>query len=372
MHTRDISFPPAPAALCRLRAGSGARAQLLDDLSENPPGAPLVVISDSNVAPLHAEPLVRDLTERGLSVHLLTFPAGEAHKARSTKERLEDGLYALDADRHVALVAIGGGVTGDLAGFVASTWHRGVPVVQVPTSLLAMVDAALGGKTAVNLPGGKNLVGTFHQPWGLYADPDLLATLPDETYVQGFAEIVKSAAIADAELFDWLVGAADALTRRDPAALERAVRACLEIKAEVVLDDEREAGRRASLNFGHTVAHALEAVADYGLSHGEAVAIGMCVEARLAVAAGGLPAEDARRIEGLVGAFGLPTRVPPALDREAVVESTRRDKKVKDRAVRYALPVAIGSMPEGPEVTIAIENGALRAALDAPDATKLS
>ena len=238
--------------------GDGALPALADHLAAERPGALAVVVSDSQVAPLHGVPLAEAIRARGGRAEVLTFPAGEAHKTRETKASLEDGLLRLQAGRDTAIVAVGGGVTGDLAGFLAATWHRGVPVYQVPTSLLAMVDAAIGGKTGVDLPGGKNLVGAFHQPAALAVDPRVLETLPDAELRAGCAEVVKLAAVADAALFARLEREAEALLARDRALLEAVVSRCIAVKARIVARDEREAGVRASLNFGHTVGHALE------------------------------------------------------------------------------------------------------------------
>jgi len=261
------------------------------------------------------------------------------------------------------VIAVGGGVTGDLAGFVAATWQRGVPVIQVPTSLLAMVDSALGGKTAVNLPGGKNLVGSFHRPVALYADVGLLATLPDAHYVGGFAEAVKSAVVGDAKLFGWLESGHDALLDRHPASLVRLVVACLSVKGRIVARDEREQGRRAVLNFGHTVAHALEAASGYRTPHGRAVALGMVVEGRIASRVTGFPAAHARRVEALLRRFGLPSVPPRRLDVDALVRAAARDKKNRAGELRLALPRSLGRMLPAP-FTVAVDPALLRSALE--------
>ncbi len=260
---------------------------------------------------------------------------------------------------------MGGGVTGDLAGFLAATWQRGIPVVQVPTSLLAMVDAAVGGKTAVNLPGGKNLVGAFHQPWGVYADVGVLKTLPESFYREGFAEVVKSAAIADSRLLRLLLDSLEPLLARSPEALEAVIGRSVEIKCRVVRRDEREAGRRAALNFGHTVGHALETVTGYGLPHGSAVSIGMCVEARLAARHTGFPERHRRRLEKALEAFGLPTRVPDGIDAGAVVAAARHDKKALAGRARYALPLRLGRMPAAGDLAIEVDESQLQEALAA-------
>jgi len=293
----------------------------------------------------------------------LTFPAGEASKTRTQKAIMEDRLFSSGAGRDAVILAIGGGVTGDLAGFLAATWQRGVPVVQVPTTLLSMADAALGGKTAVNIEGGKNMIGSFHQPWGVYADTSVLSTLDDAFYVEGIAEIVKSAVIADAALFSWLEGAVDRILTRDAAALEHALLACLTIKGRVVRRDELETGRRAVLNFGHTIAHALESVSGYTLRHGPAVSIGMCLEGRLAVNETGFSPKHVTRLEALLQRFGLPTRIPSGLPVDDVVTATNRDKKNRGGSVHYALPRKIGSMLPGSSVTVAINEARLRAVI---------
>lgn len=363
MQAFDLTFPPPRRGPTRIRVGAGVIDALVGDLAAGLPARPLLLISDDNVAPLHAEPLLRRLRRRGLSAALLTFPHGEAHKSRRTKEMLENRLLELGAGRQAAVVAVGGGVTGDLAGFVAATWHRGIPVVQVPTSLLAMADAALGGKTAVNVPGGKNLVGCFHQPWGVYADVSVLSTLDEDRYLEGFAEVIKSAIVGDADFFRWLERSRRKLLARHPAALTRAVSACVGIKARVVRRDERESGRRAVLNFGHTVAHALEAATRFRMRHGRAVAVGLCLESRLAEAHTGFPRAHGARVRALIDAFGLPTGPPARVRPETVARMTHRDKKSRSGAVHYALPRRIGRMLPAPRFTVAVEEATLRALL---------
>jgi len=334
----------------------GVLDQLVEDLATSPPGNRLFLVSDDRVAPLCGEPLRARLSGRGLDVELLTFPEGEASKSRSEKARLEDRLLSFGAGRDSALLAVGGGVTGDLAGFVAATWHRGVPVVQVPTSLLSMADAALGGKTAINVGAGKNFVGAFHQPLGVYADVSVLSTLAEDRFVEGFAEVVKAAVVGDAKLFRWLEDNVEPLLARDPDALEYAIGRCMQIKGRVVARDEREAGRRAILNFGHTVAHALEVRSGYSMHHGDAVAVGMCVEARIARRLTGLSATHAARLERLIERFGLPMRPSFDVTPEDLLEATRHDKKARQGQVRYALPREAGRMLPGDEVTLAVDD----------------
>jgi len=334
---------------------SGALAQAATHLARTFPDRLQVVVSDARVARLHARPFLRRLAAEGVRALLLTFPAGERSKTRDTKASLEDRLLKRGAGRDTVVVALGGGVTGDLAGFLAATWHRGVPFVAIPTSLLAMVDASLGGKTAVDLPGGKNLVGAFHQPVSLWADVRVLRTLPARNYREGLAEVAKTAAALDAAFFRGLEADVSRLVRRDERSLGTVVTRCLVLKGRVVVSDERDAGRRAVLNFGHTVAHALEAATDYRVAHGEAVAIGVVAEARLAERLTGFPRAHADRIEALVAAFGLPVRPPAGVDPKRLVSAMGRDKKTRARIVRCALPERIGRMPAGDDPTVPVD-----------------
>ena len=343
--------------------GSGLFTRLAADLAAEPAADRYVIITDRKVGGLYGERLQRSLARAGLRVDRLAFPAGERSKTRETKQRIEDRLAALGAGRDCAILALGGGVTGDLAGFVAASWHRGVPLIQVPTTLLAMVDASIGGKTAVNLPRGKNLVGAMHQPLAVYADVSTLKTLPDAVYRDGIAELVKAGVIADAGLFRWIESHVRELLARRRETVVEAVARAVHIKGRVVCSDERELGRRAILNFGHTIGHALESVSGYSLSHGKAVAIGMTVEARLAVDHGGLSAAAALRIAALLESFGLPVKVPAGLAPMRVLNATFFDKKSRSGRVRYALPVALGRMARGPAVTRTIEDGVVLAVL---------
>lgn len=297
-------------------------------------------------------------------------PSGERHKTRETWARLTDALLAAGHGRDSAVCAIGGGVTGDLAGFVAATYLRGVPLVQVPTTLLAMVDAAVGGKTGVDVPAGKNLVGAFHPASLVVADPEVLRTLPPEERRAGFAEMLKHGAVADAAHFHALVDAAPRLSAADAPeatfadALADAIAASVRIKSAIVAADPTEQGRRAILNFGHTVAHAIEHATRYAVRHGEAVAIGMVLEARVGEALGVTAPGTAGELARAVRAAGLPTAVPPPLGADALLAGMRHDKKGRVGAVRCALPAGIGRMArDGDAWTIAVPDTAWREAL---------
>jgi 3-dehydroquinate synthase len=275
---------------------------------------------------------------------VFTFPAGEASKTRATWADLTDRILAAGLGRDSGIVALGGGVTGDLAGFVAATYMRGIPVLQVPTSLLAMVDASIGGKTGVDVPAGKNLVGAFHQPAAVLIDPAALSTLPAREWRQGLAEVVKHALIADRSHFEQLERDREELAARTVATVEPLIRRSVTIKAEVVGADETESGRRAVLNAGHTMAHALEQASGFALRHGEAVAIGLVTEAALGEAIGITSPGTRDRLAALLGGLGLPVDVPAVADRNLMLGAMAADKKNRDGAIRFALPSAIGSM----------------------------
>jgi 3-dehydroquinate synthase len=277
----------------------------------------------------------------------LTFPAGEASKTRETWNRLTDEMLALGFDRQTAIAALGGGVVGDLAGFVAATFLRGIPYAQVPTTLLSMLDASVGGKVGVDTPLGKNLVGAFHPPAIVVADPHTLLSLPDRTYRAGLAEAVKHGLIADAGYFAWIESHTGQLLERDLKTLTLLIARSVEIKAQVVAEDEREAGRRAILNAGHTIAHGLEQESHYRLPHGEAVALGLIGECRIAERMGLAPGGLGDRVRTVLLALGLPTRmtVPPEMSR--VLEAMLHDKKNQEGQVRLALPSGLGAMHRG-------------------------
>lgn len=329
-----------------VRVGSGLLDQLGPFLEICELNAPIGLVSDAHVAPLYAGRASASVAEQGLEVHPLVIAAGETHKTITTVTRLWDGLLQAGLERGSTVVALGGGVVGDLAGFAAATYLRGVPWVVVPTSLLAMVDASLGGKTGVNLPQGKNLAGAFHPPRLVLADPATLETLPEAELRSGLAEVVKHGIIADPALFEmcsrgWKVVRAH---------LDEIVRRSIAVKVAVIQEDPYEQGRRAALNLGHTIGHALEAGSDYRLRHGEAVAIGLVAEARLAESLGlaekGLAAAVSETLEGL----GLPTIRPPDLDRAAILQGIRVDKKRAAGRIRCALPVRIGEVRVGVSV----------------------
>jgi 3-dehydroquinate synthase len=335
---------PGRAATSRVRIrrggldGLGAFARAVTGATR------VVVVSDARVARLYAPRALRSLRRAGCAADLVRVPAGERAKSPRRLAALWERFARLGLGRRDAVVALGGGVTGDLAGFAAATYLRGLPWVGVPTSLLAQVDSSVGGKTAVDLAAGKNLAGAFHQPAGVLVDADLLRTLPVRHLRSGLAEVVKLAMAADGSLFGWLERNAFSLAVGDPAALAGAVSRSIRAKARIAMADEREreGGARTALNLGHTTAHALEAVTGYGrLLHGEAVALGLRVAAAISVQEEGLPLEDRVRLETLLDLFGLPWALP-RVPAGRLLEAMRTDKKRAAGRVRWVLTPRVG------------------------------
>jgi 3-dehydroquinate synthase len=301
------------------------------ELSDYMQGSDCLVVTNDVVGPLYADKLRPALGDT--ETRIATLPDGEAHKTLATMTMILDELVDARAGRDSTIVALGGGVVGDIAGFAAAAYMRGIEFIQVPTTLLSQVDSSVGGKTGVNHPAGKNLIGAFHQPRCVLIDTDTLATLPDRELSAGLAEVIKYGAIVDEGFLGWLEQNIDALRARDAEALAFAIARSCEIKAEVVAGDEREAGRRAILNFGHTFGHAIERCQGYGdWLHGEAVAAGMIMAARLS----GLPADDVARLRDLLARAGLPVD-PPAIDKAQMLSAMGHDKKVSGKRLRFIL-----------------------------------
>ena len=300
-----------------------------------PRGSSAVIVSNDTVAPLYAERLRAAIAAVYPQVTLVVLPDGEAHKTWPTLQTIFDAMLAAHCDRSTTVFALGGGVVGDLAGFAAACYMRGVGYVQVPTTLLAQVDSSVGGKTGVNHPSGKNMIGAFHQPLAVVADVDVLASLPKRELVAGLAEVIKYGAIADDAFLDWIDASLPALLAGDKPALVQAVTRSCRIKAQIVASDERESGLRAILNFGHTFAHAIETGTGHGTwLHGEAVGCGMAMAADLSARLGSIAPAHAARIARIVAAAGLPLRAP-TLGVARYVELMRMDKKAEAGEIRF-------------------------------------
>ena len=345
----ELSANPYPVVI-----GAGALGQLGEQILAQgiKAGTKVLVVTNPVVQEHYGTVALNSLRDAGFDADTLVLEAGEDQKTPASVSLIHDAAFARKLERGSLIVALGGGVVGDMAGFAAATWLRGIAVVQVPTTLLAMVDAAIGGKTGVNHPGGKNLIGAFHQPRLVLIDPTTLATLPEREFRAGMAEVIKYGVISDAPLFAELEQAAAAdgsgglacQAAVGPALLQRLLERSAAAKARVVAADEREGGLRAILNYGHTLGHVVEALCGYGTYlHGEAVGIGMLAAGEIACAMGLWSPEEQRRQRALVQAAGLPLAMP-ALDPEAVLTCLQGDKKVIDGKVRFVLPTGIGSV----------------------------
>lgn len=322
-------------------------------------GDQVLVVSNEIVAGLYLEKLRVGLA--GLHHDTVILPDGEASKTLEGASRIFDALAAMRATRDVTIIALGGGVIGDLAGFAAACWMRGVAVLQIPTTLLAMVDSSVGGKTAVNMAAGKNLIGAFHQPSLVLADTATLASLPPREYRSGLAEVVKYGAMQDADFLEWLDQNSTALLQREPDAVAQAVAASCRYKAAIVARDEEEQGERALLNFGHTFAHALETESGYGqLLHGEAVAIGMVLATRLSALMGMADLHDAQRLAQLLDRLALPTRLPVGISTAALLGHMQLDKKNRAGQLRLVLWHGAGRA----FIAESVDTGDIRAVLD--------
>jgi len=324
-----------------IHIGSGLLDQA-DLYKKHIKGTFTAVVTNETVAPLYADRVVKTLEGIGQKVKLIVLPDGEAFKTWEVLQKIFDGLLENSADRKTTLLALGGGVIGDMTGFAAACYMRGVKFIQVPTTLLSQVDSSVGGKTGINHPLGKNMVGAFHQPQAVIADLDTLKTLPAEELAAGLAEVIKHGAIADSEFLSWIEKNQVALNNCDPAAMEYAVRRSCEIKSQVVAQDEKEGGIRAILNFGHTFGHAIEAGMGYGAwLHGQAVGCGMIMAADLSVRVGLLSEVEASRLKKIIEALHLPTQ-PPKLGVERFMELMSVDKKAEGGEVRYILLNGLG------------------------------
>ncbi len=365
--TVSLATDPYPILI-----GEGLLGRLGSFLTERgfQSGTRVLVVTNPEVRGFHGAEALTGLESSGFVVRTLVLEAGEERKTPATVAAIHDAAFDHRLERGSLIVALGGGVVGDMAGFAAATWLRGIAVVQVPTTLLAMVDAAIGGKTGVNHPGGKNLIGAFHQPKLVLIDPRVLATLPEREFRAGMAEVIKYAVIGDEQLFDDLEQAAvrdpqGALASRDaigPELLQRLLERSAAAKARVVAADEREGGLRAILNYGHTLGHAVENLSGYGTwLHGEAVALGMVAAGDIAVAMGLWSQADQDRQRRLVAAAGLPMGWP-ALDPDAVLSSLQVDKKVRQGKVRFVLPTGVGSVTIRDDVDPATIRAALAVA----------
>jgi 3-dehydroquinate synthase len=301
-----------------------------------------IIITDSHVSALYGEALLDKLRKMGLKADLIEFPAGEGSKNINTTLVIVEKLLKLGADRKSALLALGGGVVGDMTGFIASMYMRSLPYVQIPTSLVAQVDSSIGGKTAIDLPEGKNLLGTFYQPKGVFIDVKFLDTLPEKEFNNGLAEVIKCGIIDDAKLFQYLEDHIQDVKQQDHEILEKIIEDSCRVKKGIVEIDEKEQGLRRILNFGHTIGHAIEAESHYTMSHGNAVFLGMLAAVRISGRLYDLPDEDQKRILRLIDAVGLPCRIPQAITTDGILSRLKADKKKEGDTIHFVLLKKIG------------------------------
>lgn len=342
MRSIKVNLDKKYSSSYEIRIGSGILDRIALLIDKNRKAGRYIIITDDNVARLHGGNFLTLFKNIGLNANLIDFPAGEVSKNIGTILNVSDKLIKLGADRTTCLIALGGGVVGDMVGFIASVYMRGVTYVQIPTSLVAQVDSAIGGKTAIDLPSGKNLLGTFYQPAEVFADLNFLNTLPAKEFENGLAEIIKYGIIDDEKMFQLLEENMDAVKQKDPAMMLKIVENCCRIKKAIVEIDEREQGLRRILNYGHTLGHALEAVSDYELSHGEGVALGMIAAARISAKKNYLDAGQAKRIEELIGLANLPVKIPKSLPAEEIIKRLQMDKKKKGDTIHFVLLKKIG------------------------------
>ena len=326
--------------------GRGLLGGVAADLAEAGIAHSHALITDSNVAELYGGTLLQDIEKTLPEVRMIAFAAGEQSKTREIKAFIEDRMLESGFGRDSSVIALGGGVVGDIAGFVAATYMRGVPCIQVPTSLVACVDSSVGGKTAVDTHHGKNLIGAFYQPWRVYVDTDTLKTLGPRQLAEGLAEIIKYGVIESEDLFCYLEENIEKIYEFDDAALLDVIEASCRIKAEVVEKDEKEQNLRKILNFGHTVGHAIEQLSDYTISHGEAISAGMVIEGKIALGETGWSGQEQKRLTTLLKRAGLPTEPPGEISVRKIIDVMKIDKKARKGRIEMSLPERIGNMKE--------------------------
>lgn len=346
----DVSLPETPARVSQILIGEDVLERIADEIKKALRGRGLFWVWDESVWALWGKK-AQSLGWPGLDEgHVILFAASEQNKRLTAVEFIARRMVNAGASRDSAIVAVGGGVTGDVAGFTASIYMRGIPHFQVPTTLLAQVDSSVGGKTGVDLPEGKNLLGTFHQPVQVMSDPRFLSTLPDEQFRQGMAEVIKSAIIGDEVLWKFVENSSESIKRRDPEALLRIISASCLLKSRVVQADEKESGHRRVLNLGHTVGHALEKLTGYRLRHGDCVAAGMIAAASLSLRLGMMQPGEVERIRNVCETWEMPVTIPRSIDPAAIIEAIRADKKRIGEKLHFILPLRIGKVMEYTEI----------------------
>lgn len=326
--------------------GEETLKQIPLDLEKEKLAYSYAIITDSTVLAIYGNRLYEGCRHRGLNTFLISFPAGEENKNRATKDKIEDEMSKYKIGRDSAVIALGGGVVGDVSGYVAATYNRGLPYIQVPTTLVACVDSSIGGKTGVDTPYGKNLIGAFHQPRRVYIDVNTLRTLPEKEIRGGLAEVIKYGVIKDNILFEFLEQNVEQVFSLNTDVLIHIIKRSCEIKGEVVELDEKESNLRKILNFGHTIGHAIENFFNYTISHGEAISMGMVAEGEIAVELGIWQKDELDRLVSILKKSGLPVNLPDTLDLKQIIDIMKLDKKARGGKIEMALPKKIGEMAE--------------------------
>lgn len=342
MRSMKVNLDKKSLSSYEIRIGKGIADRMALLIAKNHKAGLYVLITDDSVGKLHGQKFLISLKDVGLNVDSIEFPAGEASKNINTAMDIVEKLLKRGADRETLLIALGGGVVGDMVGFIASVFMRSIPYIQIPTTLVAQVDSSIGGKTAIDLPHGKNLLGTFYQPSAVFTDLSFLETLPEKEFNNGLSEIIKYGLIEDEKMFHTLEDHMDAIKLKDSALLLKLVENCCRIKKSIVEIDEKEQGLRRILNFGHTLGHALEALSQYTITHGEGVALGMIAAARLSEKLGYLEGKETQRIEALIRSAGLPGKIPASIAGDSIISQLRMDKKKKGDIVHFVLLKKIG------------------------------
>jgi len=338
----SLTFPPVSYSY-DIKIGSGITEIICGDIVKNYSKKKIILLTDGNINKLYGKIFFDKLKKSGAYVQLVSFPAGEKSKSAETKENIESVLIKKGFDRASILIALGGGVTGDLGGYVAATYMRGIPFIQIPTSLLAMVDSSIGGKVAINHPLGKNMIGVFYQPQAVFIDISMLKTLTDKEFFNGLSEVLKTALIQDGNLFKYIEKNKEAIKKRSQNELMKIISGSCRIKADVVMQDEKETGLRKLLNFGHTTGHAIEILSGFRLPHGFCVSIGMNIANIISYKTGNLSFEDYIRVNELLKFFELPTKIPKNLDSKEIVKKLKNDKKSINGIPYFSLLNKIGS-----------------------------
>ena len=344
--------------------GSSVLTELPDYIKNNHGNKKIVIITDDNIKKLYGGEIIKLLKE--FSPYLISVQPGEASKSRETKQKIEDDLLDRKYSRDTLIIALGGGVMGDLAGFIASTFERGIQIVQVPTTLLAMVDSSIGGKTGINTKHGKNLIGTIYQPDAVFADLNFLNNLPEDEFLNGLAEIIKAAIVLDADILEFIEKNCEKILAKEEEILSHLIKRSIELKKDTVEKDEKEQGLRQTLNFGHTVGHAVEAYSDFNLKHGFCVSIGMAVESKIAFLLGELNEKEEQRIISILNKFSLPVKINKEVENKKLLDFMVSDKKARNQKPRFVILKDIGKIKqENNDFSFEIDDETIKKAIDA-------